>query len=159
MKAEEVVREIYLISKKIDILDKKLNIIDSSLKNVHNMIVRLSDNNSKSPKLGASPRASTVTSLSANDTAVVEKKHKNLVLGSIKLFGSIKDESSNYIPNVKIKIEKDNSIIRESFSDNYGYWEARLPSGEYTIVFSHKDFDGYSRSIRLNNDQREVELK
>ena len=58
-----------------------------------------------------------------------------------------------------IKIKKDGSIIRESFSDNYGYWEARLPVGEYSIVFSHEDFEPYSKTVSLNNDKKEVEIR
>lgn len=67
------------------------------------------------------------------------------------LKGTITDEKANKISNVIISIP---DLHKETKSDELGNYQFNnLPSGNFTIIFSHPEFDAVTSSITLNTSE------
>lgn len=67
------------------------------------------------------------------------------------LRGTISDEKANKINNVIISIP---DLHKEAKSDELGNYQFNnLPSGNFTIIFSHPEFDAVTSTITLNSSE------
>jgi hypothetical protein len=89
-----------------------------------------------------------------------EPQIKKIVLGNIKLFGYIKTTSMKPVTNATIRIfDKDNDLIKNISTDKDGYWECRLPAGQYNSEILISGIKPINRQFTLLNGMKEFELK
>lgn len=67
------------------------------------------------------------------------------------LKGRITDENKNKINDVTVSIPDLHKEIKSDVSGNYQF--NNLPSGNFTIIFSHPSFDEITATINLNNSE------
>ncbi len=67
------------------------------------------------------------------------------------LKGTITDENKNKINDVTVSIPDLHKEIKSDLSGNYQF--NNLPSGNFTIIFSHPSFDEITTTINLNNPE------
>lgn len=85
---------------------------------------------------------------------------KKIVLGNIKLFGYIKTTSMKPVTNATIRVfDKDNDLIKNMSTDKDGYWECRLPAGQYNSEILISGIKPINRQFALLNGMKEFELK
>jgi hypothetical protein len=89
-----------------------------------------------------------------------EPQIKKIVLGNIKLFGYIKTTSMKPVANATIRVfDKDNELIKNVNTDKDGYWECRLPAGQYSSEILISGIKPINRQFTLLNGMKEFELK
>lgn len=85
---------------------------------------------------------------------------KKIVLGNIKLFGYIKTTSMKPVTNATVRVfDKDNDLIKNMSTDKDGYWECRLPVGQYNSEILITGIKPINRQFTLLNGMKEFELK
>lgn len=85
---------------------------------------------------------------------------KKIVLGNIKLFGYIKTTSMKPVTNATVRVfDKDNDLIKNMSTDKDGYWECRLPAGQYNSEILITGIKPINRQFTLLNGMKEFELK
>jgi len=168
MSKEEVsaIEAIYLILESMENLKKQVNLIDQSVKILNNKVYNL---NSSIDKISIP-----TTSSSANSSAKkIEKKSfsaqpmipddqkesPGLVLGKVKVYGYIVNADRVPIVGVQVIVNSGSSKIRDLKTNKDGYWEARLPSGKFSIEYRHKDFKPISRDISIPNNVTIYEVR
>lgn len=168
MSKEEVsaIEAIYLILESMENLKKQVNLIDQSIKILNNKVYNL---NSSIDKISI-PTPSTTSKTSSKKT---EKKSfsaqpmipddqedsPGLVLGKVKVYGYIVNADRIPIVGVQIIVNSGSSKIRDLKTNKDGYWEARLPSGKFSVEYRHKDFKPTSRDISIPNNVTVYEVR
>jgi hypothetical protein len=120
-------------------LSKKIDIVDFNMKLLNNKIQKMNKINIAKIEQFSGPETKNTNMVSAKpDTIVTPKKiEPGLVIGSIKMYGIIKDRQSNAIKGVDIKImDKSGGILKTKKTDDTGYWETRMPAGEFIVEYS-----------------------
>lgn len=169
-KEYSAVDAIYIILEKISNIEDKLDLIDSNLKEINNKVYVLNSRIAKMKKESAitkevaaesaSPTAQAPSNSQNNYTAKKEvQENSGLFLGKIKLYGYIKNTDRNPIHGVKIELLKGDSKIREFSSNRDGYWEARLPSGQYKVIYTLRGYKPVSKIIDLLDSMKEFEVE
>tara|TARA_R110001583_G_scaffold16234_17_gene66332 strand:- start:4598 stop:5077 length:480 start_codon:yes stop_codon:yes gene_type:complete len=147
---------IYDILSKIDNIDKRISLIDSNIKLLNNKV-------SKVISSGAAVRAAPPDPEPDSGGMVEHAAQKGvdkLVLGNIKTFGYIVNKSNVPIEDVAVTVyADDSSIVKSLFSNEDGYWEVRLPGGEYGVEYIHKNFKPINKVISLQKDMLNFEVR
>ena len=153
---QSAVDAIYEILDRLDLLDRKMEIIDANVKLLSNKI-------SKNSRAAGSSRAAIPQSVAAaqpQSVAAVKKEPDRLVLGKIKVSGYIVNKSKMPIDDVSVNVYDDkNKLIKNTKTDNNGYWNVRLPSGKYGVEYIHKKFKPINKVIELNDNITEYEVR
>ena len=64
------------------------------------------------------------------------------------------------IPDVQVAIFNDeNEVIKTRKTDSHGYWEVRLPSGKFSVQYTHKNFKPINLNIILEDGITDFEVK
>ena len=150
-KAKSAIDVIYMISERLDNFERQLNIIDQNIKELNNKVYVL---NSRITKIGSNKKIQ--VSAEANNEP---EKESGIILGNVKVYGYIVNSSKHPISNVSVSIYKQNSKIRNFTSDKDGYWEAKLPGGQYKVTYSHSKFKPIEKMIKFDNSNKSYEVR
>lgn len=150
---------IYLLHDKLDEQKKLIEIMSQNIKELNNKIYVL---NSRITKLKSEVKVSKPNAevKKATQTATIPgQENSGLILGRVKVYGYIVNGSKQPVPGVNVDLLKNNTIIRNLKTDKDGYWEARLPGGEYVVKYSHKKFKEVSKQVVFQDDLKQYEVK
>lgn len=156
---------IYIILEKLSNFEEKLNLIDSNIKELNNKVYVLNSRISKLKKESVSPnnnlpKAQLVDSSKNNYTSKNNvQENTGLFLGKIKLYGYIKNTDKNPIQGVRVELFKEEERIRNFNTNREGYWEARMPSGQYKVTYTLKGYKPVSKNINLLDSMKEYEVE
>ena len=151
--ANSAIEEIFAIADKIQAMSERLEILDKNIKSLNNKFIILtkridSPSNVKKIKSGS-------TNTNNNDQEISSK----LVLGAVKTYGYIVNEDRTPITGVSINIhDSSGSKIRNIKTDKDGYWEARLPSDKYQVIYTHSKFKDLVKNITLEKGIKSYEV-
>jgi hypothetical protein len=152
---QSAIDAIYEILDKLEFLDKKVQVIDNNVKLLNNKIVKLSSGSS--PKAIAPSSGPSAAAPQADDSST---QIDRVVLGKVKTFGYIVNKARQPLESVVVNIyDNKNKLIKNVKTNNDGYWEVRLPSGDYGVEYIHKKFMPINRTIKLAQDIREHEVR
>lgn len=164
---------IYELSDAIKVLTAKIDVIDSNIKLLNNKIAKIStlkqDSASQSESGNikkAMPSASAAelfgnSAQTSGQSAHQKSSDKSVfVAGPIKLFGHIVNKNRNPINSVIVNIfDESNKLLKTVKTDNNGYWEARMPQGNFGVEYIHKNFKPINRAITLKDGMKQFEVK
>ena len=140
---------------KIENMDKRISLIDSNIKLLNNKVSKVISNGAEAGARPMEPEPSATNSVSFS-----EENIEKLVIGNIKTFGYIVNKSRVPIKDVAITIYDDaNDVIKSLFSDSDGYWEVRLPPGDYGVEYVHKNFKPINKVVNLNKGMSKFEVR
>ena len=151
---KSAIDEIFKISESIDSLNSRLDLIEKNIKSLNSKFIILTKKIDSIEKTKESVKVeATIPSASAPNSNFDNKEtNDKLVLGSVKTYGYIVDTNRKPISEIIVAIfDKDNSKIRSIKTNSDGYWEARLPSGLYKIIYTHKNFNDIVKEINIPN--------
>jgi len=152
-KEQSAIDAIYTLLDKLELLDKRVQVIDDNLKILSNKVSKLNKNT-------AVVASSTVAQNSTRQGPQKQKKIDRLVLGKIKTYGYIVNKVKAPIEDVIINIYDANSkLVKNTKTNNDGYWEVRLPSGKYGVEYIHKKFKPINRVVELSDDIHDYEVR
>jgi hypothetical protein len=150
---QSAVDAIYEILNEIKDLKKRLDIIDNNIKLLNNKV-------NKSSAAASKPgRPSATAPIGVSQPAKAEVVSKN-----IKVFGRIKNQRKKPIKDVKVKIfSPKGALVKSRSTDSEGYWEARIPPGQYGVEYDassiNKKFRPINLNINIDKDVKEYEVK
>lgn len=154
---KSAIDEIFKISENLESVTNSIKILEKNIKSLNSKFIILTkkidsiEESSQKQEEKGIPRASAPGS-SNEATSLVKKEETNdkLVLGSVKTYGYIANKDRVPIPNIKVSIFDNNEDrIRNIKTNSDGYWEARLPSGNYKIIYSHEKFNDIVKDISI----------
>lgn len=132
-KEKSAIDAIYEILDKLEEFNNKLTLIDNNIKLLNNKVNKL--NSDQVSKRGPSTQQATVPRAvvpSASSKPHIDEKEER----TVKVFGRIKNKTKKPIKGIDVKIY---NRVGENFktrtTDKNGYWEARIPLGEYGIEY------------------------
>jgi hypothetical protein len=162
-KEVSAIEAIYLILDSIEDLKKQVNLIDQSIKILNNKVYNI---NSSIDKLSiptektAANKIPKKSSFSAQPSVPEEESESSgLVLGKVKVYGYIVNADRVPIVGVQIIVSSGSNKIRDLKTNRDGYWEARLPSGSFSVEYRHKNFKPISKEISIPNNVTVYEVR
>jgi hypothetical protein len=153
-KSKSAIDTIYDILAKLENVESQLKNMDTNIKLLNNKVSKLSKQNA-----AAAPRA-TVPSLPELPTA------KPVVVNPseyIKVFSRIRNKRKVPIKGIDIRIyDPKGKVLKERRTDEHGYWEARIPPGEYGVEYDpsnvNKKLKVANFNIRVRSGAKEMDL-
>lgn len=157
-KTKSAVDLIYELSDKMDKVLARLEVIDTNIKLSNNKISKI---NKAINELRDEINSAETNQPTYNRQDIVKSgKEGPLVLGKIKTFGRIVDPKLRPIQDVLVKVyTEDGDLIKTRKTDRDGYWDVRLPSGNYGIEYIQKGFRPASTKIELTDEMESYEVK
>ena len=158
---ESAIDAIYKILDRIDLLDQRVQIIDTNVKNLSNKIASISSPHkiAQAPVVGAKtpdPMPTAADAMKNESNGKVDR----LVLGNVKVYGYIVNKSKVPIEGVTINVYDDGSkLIKNVLTNHDGYWEVRLPAGDYGVEYIHNKFRPINRTINIPDNTNEYEVR
>jgi hypothetical protein len=159
------------IENKIDVLDTNLKILNGKLnkikiqeallpqKNETQKTEQIQDNDNVSTEVIQRPMATPGPIPSENKSVAAPKQSNKLVLGSIKVFSNIKTASGKPVDGMTINIFDDgNDLIRNLLTDKDGYWECKLPPGQYSVEMIHPKLKTINKEFKISKDMKIYEV-
>jgi hypothetical protein len=132
---------IYDILNKLESIEKKLTVIDNNIKLLNNKVNKLSTDSARKV---AAPRAVVPSA------ATVKPQLSEELIKNVKVFGRIKNKQKKAIKGVDVKIySREGKIIKSRTTDKGGYWEARIPPGEYGIEYDPSNINKRLRPVNF----------
>lgn len=153
-KEQSAIDAIYDILSKIEIIDKRVQVMDDNIKLLSNKVSKLSKNaavaavsaTAKAPRKAAEPS--------------LPKSIDRLVLGNIKTYGYIVNKAKIPIGEVVVNVyDNKNKLVKNTKTNQDGYWEVRLPPEKYGVEYIHKKFKPINRVITLENGTSSFEVR
>lgn len=159
-KERSAIDSIYLILEEIVELKKELKLTNNSVKLLNNKIAKLSIVPSKVQEPSKPAAGIPAQSLEPAGPSAVAEEYKH----TVKLFGRIKNQRKKPIKGVYIKIHNPKGeVLKSRETDDKGYWEARVVSGEYVVELNGKHinskFRPINRNIKVDETMNEYEVK
>ena len=131
---KSAIDEIFKISENLESVTNSIKILEKNIKSLNSKFIILTKK---------------IDSIEESSQKQEETNDK-LVLGSVKTYGYIANKDRVPIPNIKVSIFDNNEDrIRNIKTNSDGYWEARLPSGNYKIIYSHEKFNDIVKDISI----------
>jgi hypothetical protein len=128
-KEKSAIDTIYSILEHLKKLDEKVTIMDSNIKLLNNKIM-------KSGPTKVDGKATIETVRTEAPIAIVPQKKSETTIDNVKIFGRIKNKQAKPIKGIDVNIyDKSGKNIKSRITDGDGYWEARIPSGDYGIEY------------------------
>lgn len=159
---QSAIDEIFELSKKMSEMLEKISVIEKNIKSLNNKFIILTkkvDSISVDPEDSAKDDnavTGTPNALAPGARPQVVQSQQNdvtnnkLVLGSVKTYGYIMSESRKPIPDIFVSIyDSSGDKVRSLKTNSDGYWEARLPSSDYKVVYSHVNFNDVEKNISI----------
>ena len=152
---QSAIDTIYEILDRIDLLDKRVQVIDDNVKLLSNKVSKINKNVAVAAT--ASP---VIREPSAKQPTQKQQKVDRLVLGNIKMHGYIVNKAKVPIFDVVVNVyDNVNKLVKNTKTNNDGYWEVRLPSGKYGVEYIHKKFKPINRVVELAEDIIDYEVR
>ncbi len=160
------------IENKIDVLDTNLKILNGKLNKIklqETLPVQKNDSQKSEQALDDSqisnevfqrPMATPGPIPSEGKAAIAAPKQSNkLVLGSTKVYSNIKTASGKPVDGMTINIFDDgNDLIRNLLTDKDGYWECKLPAGQYSVEMIHPKLKTINKEFKILKDMKIYEV-
>jgi hypothetical protein len=163
---------IYEILDRIKLIERHIGVLDSNIKLLNNKIVRLKiDSDEKkeaAPEKPSEPKQRPVAKAAEPEFFVEQAKSQpaqkrepeRLVIGNIKTFGRIVNKNKEPIPDVEVNVySHSNELIRTIKTDGNGYWECKLPSGQFGVEYLRKNYKPVNIVITLDSTMSNYEVK
>ena len=81
-------------------------------------------------------------------------------MGNVKVYGYIVNKARRPIEGVVVNVyDEESELIKNILTNNDGYWEVRLPSGDYGVEYIHNKFRPINRTIKVPGDSKEYEVR
>jgi len=155
---ESAVDEIYKISKDSDLIVQYLKLIDTNMKILLNKMNKI--DKALEGRKEPTPIPIITATPGTPPPSASKKEASGLVIGRVKVFGYIANRSNDPIYGVEVNIfDDENQIIKKRKTDKEGYWEVRLPGGEYSVEYIQKGYKPINRSIALGKTMASYEVK
>lgn len=162
-KEVSAIEAIYLILDSIEDLKKQVNLIDQSIKILNNKVYNINSSIDKMSIPIEKNSANEITkkpNFSAQPSVSEEESESSgLVLGKVKVYGYIVNADRIPIVGVQVIVSSGSNKIRDLKTSKDGYWEARLPSGSFSIEYRHKNFKPISKDISIPNNVTVYEVR
>ena len=162
-KEVSAIEAIYLILDSIEDLKKQVNLIDQSIKILNNKVYNI---NSSIDKISIPIEKSSANEITkkpnfSEQPSVPEEESESsgLILGKVKVYGYIVNADRIPIVGVQVIVSSGSNKIRDLKTSKDGYWEARLPSGSFSIEYRHKNFKPISKDISIPNNVTVYEVR
>ena len=153
-KEQSAVDAIYTILEKLELLDRRVQVIDDNVKILSNKVSKINKNTA------VAASSSSVAQNFTRDEPQKQKEINKLVLGNIKTYGYIVNKVKAPIEDVVVNVYDSNSkLIKNTKTNNDGYWEVRLPTGKYGVEYIHRNFKPINRVVDLADDIRNYEVR
>jgi hypothetical protein len=164
MSSKSAIDAIFEIQEVLSRIESKIGLLETSMNNLNNKMYVI---NSKIKNSGTDFGQNTRNSAqnhermpSATAPGTSAEQSSKLVLGNIKVYGYILNKAKNPIPNVYVRVFTDNNeVIRDVSTGNDGMWECRLPSGQYSVEYTHKNFKPINVSVTIPAGVKSFEVK
>ena len=168
--ALEIILELPSILKKIE---NKIDVLDTNLKILNSKInkLKLEEQKNPSPKeilespnpeiepSSGKPMAMPGGISPSSNLSNSNNSAAKLVLGSIKVFSSVKTSAGKPVEGMTINVfDKSNDLIRNLLTDKDGYWECKLPHGKYSIEMIHPKIKTINKQFELSKDMKIYEV-
>lgn len=142
---------IYEILNEIKQLRQEVSVINNDIKLLNNKVSKLS-----TPVRAVPVNQPTVTT---NQTTTTSESNQ-----LIKVFGKIKNQNQKPMKGVYVTVFKPTGeTFKSRESDSEGYWEARIPPGQYVVELSATHLNNKFRPINIpidiNENMHEFEVK
>ena len=161
MDSKSAIEIIFTLEEKIDKIMAKIDLLEVNISNLNNKVYvlnsKVSDMSIRETQSfdGGASRARSASASTPESNPV-----SSLVLGNVKVFGYVLNKSKMPINNVYIRIfASNNSVIKETSTDKNGYWECRLPSGNFGVEYTHKNFKPVNRPLEVPEGVNSFEVK
>ena len=151
---QSAIDAIYEILDKIDTIDKRTQIMDDNIKLLSNKVSKLSKN--------AAVAAVSATAKAPQDVDATRPPQSvdRLVLGNIKTYGYIVNKAKMPISEVIVNVyDNKNKLVKNTKTNQDGYWEVRLPPEKYGVEYIHKKFKPINRVVTLENGTSSFEVR
>lgn len=158
MKKDEIsaIDAIYTILEKIDLLEKRFSVIEDNVKLLNNKLSKINKNIVNSSE-------TTIIQTQANEQESItdnKREPERLVLGNVKVYGYIVNRNRQPIDGVAVNLyDQNNRLIRNIITDQNGYWDSRLPSGQYGVEYIHKKFKPINKTIQIEDGIKSFEVR
>jgi hypothetical protein len=146
-------------------LESKIDVIDNNIKILNNKIKLIKPNTSEQKtatlpeKPQLLPRAEAPDKMPSQSPSRQEQPER-LVIGNKKVFGFIKTTSMKPVPGAIVKIfDNQNSLVKNITADDSGYWECRLPKGNFNCEILVRGVKVINKEFFLGQDMKELEVK
>lgn len=147
---EAAIDIIYSIPDKIKILEAKIDNLTA--------IVKLLYSKSCPPVESPMPITQSSVKMVAGNKPTENKEPSKLIIGKTKVFGKIITGSGKPVRDASIKIFTKNEKVKDVLSDSNGYWEVRLPNGDFNAIIYLNGKEVLKRNFQIK-DEKEIELK
>jgi NADH:ubiquinone oxidoreductase subunit D len=135
---KEIKQQIIVIDNNIKILNNKFNTIDVTKNKNPRAVIKPGDDN----------------------TPIPSQESDKLV----KVFSKVKNAGKKPIKDVYITIfDPKGNTVKTRTTDSEGYWEARIPPGQYVVEINpqhiNKKFNPININININENMHEFEVR
>jgi hypothetical protein len=159
-KEQSAIDIIYLLKDSIERIDKKIDVLDSNIKLLNNKIVKVQKTVNNLTLSEVKDPDEKVSIGNEADIVKTGKRSDKYVTGPVRTFGKILAKNMRPIPDVQVAIFNDeNEAIKTRKTDSHGYWEVRLPSGKFSVQYTHKNFKPINLNIILEDGITDFEVK
>ena len=78
---------------------------------------------------------------------------------TIKVYGQAQRTGGIPIQNVKVTVfdAEDTEVVSRITNEN-GYWQARIPAGDYVAEYSHESFNAVNKVFKITNKMDEYKV-
>lgn len=158
---ETIISKINILETSMNNLNNKMYVINSKMKNLSSENTHFGEISNSQPSYRPSasapahgPRASSPSPLPD------EQPSSRLVLGNVKVYGYILNKAKKPLSEVYVRVFTDSSeVVKETKSNREGYWECRLPSGRFSVEYTHKNFKPINVIVNIPDGVKSFEVK
>ncbi len=141
-KEKSAIDAIYTVLEHVEKIEKRLVVIDNNIKLLNNKINKLNTVGAKQ-EVNDSPRA-------IAPITIVQSKKKSGPIENVKVFGRIKNKQEKPIKDVDVRIyDEKGKSVKSRKTDSKGYWEARIPPGDYGIEYDPSSINKRLRPVNF----------
>lgn len=154
-KEMDAIEIIYALFDEVKKLNKKVDIVDNNIKLLNNKVSKLN----KLISIQDVKKPVTQPTAVAVQGKVPPAQKGKLVIGNIKTFGRIANKEGAAISGVEINVyDVAGQIIKNKKTNKEGYWDVRLPPGDYGVEYKRAGFKAVNLNIKLDESMREFEV-
>ena len=78
---------------------------------------------------------------------------------TIKVYGNVQRTGGIPIQNVTVTVfDANDKEAAKRITNENGYWQARIPAGDYVVEYSHEKFNAINKVFKINNEMDEYKV-